>query len=126
MSYLEKARELQEMLAQDQTWEAFDKFYAEDVVVIEKPTGERREGKEAQRKAIEQWYGMVEEMHGGGIGAITADEENGITTAETWMEVTFKGQGRAKMEEVAVQKWRGDQIIEESFYYHMPGGEQQA
>lgn len=126
MSYLEKARELQEMLAQDQTWEAFDKFYAEDVVVIEKPTGERREGKEAQRKAIEQWYGMVEEMHGGGIGAITADEENGITTAETWMEVTFKGQGRAKMEEVAVQKWKGDQIIEESFYYHMPGGEQQA
>ena len=113
------------MMAQNQTWEAFEKYYAENVVVIEVPTGERREGKAAQRKAIEQWFGMVQEVHGGGVGAITADEENCVTMAETWMDITFQGGHRTKMSEVAVQKWEGDQIVQESFYYNAPPQQQQ-
>ena len=33
------------------------------------------------------------------------------------MDVTFKDGNRVQMEQVAVQKWAGDQIVHERFYY---------
>jgi len=119
MSYLEKARDLQAKIGNGQLWEAFEQYYADNVQVQE-PVGEIRNGKEAQREAIQQWFGMVKEMHGGGCTSITSDEENGITTAATWTDITFQDGRRTKMEEVAVQKWEGDQIVHERFYYMMP------
>lgn len=120
MSYLEKATAFQNMMAQGQVMEAFEQYYAEDCKVIEMPTGEVRDGKEAQREAIKQWFGMVEAHHGGGVNSITANEESGITCCETWTDVTFQGGNRMKLQEVGVQKWRDGQIVEEKFYYHMP------
>ena len=64
---------------------------------------------------------MVKEFHGGGCDSICSDEENGVTTAETWMDVTFQDGNNMKMSEVAVQKWQDGQIIDEKFYYNMPG-----
>ncbi len=121
MSYLKLAQDFQAMQGQGQTMEAFEKYYADDCTIIEMPTGERREGKDAQRKAIQDWFGSVEEMHGGGVKSITANEETGTTCCEVWFDVTFKGMGRMKMEEVGVQQWEGNQIKEERFYYNMPG-----
>ena len=121
MSILKNAQELAAMSGQGQTMEAFEKFYHDDCVIKEIPTGEVREGKEAQRQAIQQWFGMVKEFHGGGVGAITADEENQVSCTESWFDCTFQDGNRAKMSEVAVQKWKDGQIIEEKFYYHMPG-----
>ncbi len=120
MSYLKKAQDFQQMQGQGQTMEAFEKYYAEDCRVIEMPTGEIREGKAAQRTAINEWFAMVKEFHGGGVTSITSNEEDGITCCESWFDITFQDGNRRKMQEVGVQKWRGDQIIEEKFYYHMP------
>ena len=119
MSVLEKAKELYQMIGQGQTLDAFEKFYHEDVVVME-PSGEPRNGKAAQRESINQWFQMVKEFHGGGVGAITADEENGITCVESWTDVTFPDGNRMKMEEVAVQHWKDGQIIKERFYHNIP------
>ncbi|MEM7038680.1 MAG: SnoaL-like domain-containing protein, partial [Bacteroidota bacterium] len=120
MSYREKAQAMQEQMGQGQIMEAFEKYYAENCQITEKPTGEVRDGKAAQRAAIQQWFGMVKEFHGGGVNSITSDEEAGVTMVESWSEITFQDGKRVKMEEVAVQKWEGDQIAAESFYYHMP------
>ena len=120
MSYLKLAQDFQAMQGQDQSMEAFEKYYAEDCRIIEMPTGEVREGKDAQRKAIQEWFGLVQEMHGGGIKSITANEETGTTCCEVWFDVTFKEGGRMKMEEVGVQQWRDNQIVEERFYYNAP------
>ena len=106
MSCLENAKQLQQMMAVGQAMEAFEKFYADDVVIVEKPTGEVRNGKEAQRKAIQDWFASVEERHGGGVGAITSNEDDQISCAETWFDLTFKVGNRMKMEEVAVQEWK--------------------
>jgi ketosteroid isomerase-like protein len=100
--------------------EAFEELYHDKVVVQEMPTGEKREGKAAQREAIQQWYGMLQEMHGGGVDSITSNEVDGITTVESWMDITTKDGNRMKMSEVAVQKWQDGQIINEKFYYNMP------
>lgn len=120
MSVLENAQQLQQMMAENKTMEAFDKFYHDEVKVVEVPTGETRNGKEAQREAINQWYNSVEEFHDGGCNSICANEDQQTSTAETWMDITLKDGGRMKMSEVAVQKWKDGQIIEEKFYYNMP------
>lgn len=119
MTNLERAQDLAALSGQGQTMEAFEKYYHENCVIKEMPSGEVREGKEAQRKAIQEWFGSVEELHGGGVGAITGAGDH--TCTESWYDLTVKGGGRMKMEEVAVQRWQDGQIIEEKFYYHMPG-----
>lgn len=121
MSYLKQAQDFQNMMNEQGSMEAFEKYYAENCTVIEMPTGVKRVGKDAQRQAIIEWFGTVEEMHGGGVNSITSDEENGITTIESWFEMTMKGGHRVKMQEVGIQKWQGEQIVEEKFYYNAPG-----
>ena len=120
MTYLEKAKEFQNMQLQGQVMEAFEKYYAENCKITEMPNGETREGKDAQRKAIQDWFGMVQEHHGGGLTLVTSNEEEATTCCETWFDITFKEGGRMLMKEVGIQKWEGDQIVEERFYYHMP------
>lgn len=124
MSYLQKAKDLQALVAEGKSFEALDKYYADHVTLME-ADGTSRQGKEAQRKAIQEWYDDMQEMHGSGIGAITADEENAVTTAETWVDFTNKQGHRIQMEEVAVQKWEGDHIVHERFYYFVPAAMQQ-
>lgn len=120
MSYLEKEQELQSMVGQGQMVEAFEKFYAENVV-MEEPMSGRTEGKDANREREMQWLENLAEAHGGGVTGITSNEAEGITMSETWMDATFKDGNRVKMEEVSVKKWEGDQIVHERFYYNLGG-----
>lgn len=119
MSYKDNAKDMYNMLAQGKLLDAFEKYYHVDVVQ-EEATGEKRVGKEANRKFQTEFMGMIKDVHGTGVTALASDEKEGITMVESWMDVTFKDGNRSKMEEVAVQKWRGDQIVYERFYYNMP------
>ncbi|WP_235298498.1 SnoaL-like domain-containing protein [Portibacter marinus] len=120
MNCKQRITEMNKMMAQGKVMEAFEKYYAEDCEIIEKPTGEVRKGKDAQRKAIKDWFEMTQEHHGGSIGAITSDEDSKVTMVQSTTDVTMKGQGRMKMEEVAVQHWNDDgQIVKEEFYYQL-------
>lgn len=121
MSLKDKAVNVQELIVNGQAIEALEQYYHDNIQVFEMPTGEHRDGKNAQRKAMEQWGDSVETFHGSGYGAVTSDEEHNTTCAELWMDVTFKDGNRVKMEEVAVQKWEDGKIIEEKFYYSLPG-----
>lgn len=119
MTYLERAKELYRMLGEGKMMDAFEKFYHENVVMIE-ATGESFSGKDRNRERMHEWEESVQEMHGGGTENIASNEKDGVTMVETWADVTFKGGQRMKMEEIAVQKWKGDKIIRERFYYN-PG-----
>ncbi len=120
MNYSEKAKDIQEQMSKGQLLEAFEQYYHEDVVMIE-ATGEIREGKATNREAEKKFLASVQAWHGGGVVAIASNEEEGITMVESWMEVTFQGGTPTKLEQIARQKWQGDQIIEERFYYNLPG-----
>lgn len=121
MSHLKNAQAFQQMMNEQGSMEAFEKYYAENCTVIEMPTGVKREGKEAQRAAIQEWFSSVKEMHGGGVNAITSNEEAGTTMIESWFDVTFQNGHRTKMEEVGIQEWKDNQIVNERFYYNIPG-----
>ncbi|MTI22014.1 nuclear transport factor 2 family protein [Fulvivirga sp. RKSG066] len=118
MSYLSKEKDLQNMVNSGQLMEAFEKYYADNVTLVE-ATGDKFEGKNEARKHEEEFLGKVQEFHGAGINKITSNEDEGTTMSEVWMEVTFKGMDApVKMEQVAVKKWEGDHVVHERFYYN--------
>lgn len=119
MSYLEKINDIYSLIGQGKSMDAFEKYYADNVVMVE-GDGVTTEGKDANRQREAEFFSTLEDMHGGGATAITVDEDKGVTMVEAWMDATFKGGMRMKMEQVAVQRWEGDQIVHERFYYNAP------
>jgi hypothetical protein len=116
MSYTQKAQELYTMIGSGQLLDAFEKFYSEDVVMQEMGE-EPRVGKAINREFELKFIGSVETIHGGGVNHITADETNGVVMVENWMDLTFKGGPRVRLEQVCVQEWDGEQIVKERFYH---------
>ena len=120
MSYLEKAQDLQNMVLGGKLMDAFEKYYHEDVVMIE-ATGDSTSGKADNRVREEKFLASIAEFHGAGLLAISSNEEEAVTMAEVWMDVTFQDGNRMKMEQITVQRWEGDHIINERFYYNAAG-----
>ena len=118
MSVLDNEKQLQNMVATGQMMEAFEKYYHENVIMVEPMSGETK-GKDANRKREEEWMAGLAQAHGGGVSSIAADEENGITLTESWGDFEFKDGNRFKMEEVSVKKWENGLIVHERFYYNM-------
>ena len=120
MNHLENAKDLYRRMTEGQMMEAFEEYYADDVQVVE-ATGETRQGKDEQRKALMDWAGSIEQNHGGGVGEFTVSEDGNTVCVESWVDNTFKGGHRMKLEEIAVQSWKDGKIVRERFYYNMPG-----
>ena len=98
-----------------QILEAFDRYYADDVVMQENaatPTA----GKAANREREIKFLESIEQFHGAQcLGSATA----GDTSYSEWvLDVTFKGGVRVKLEQVAVRRWRHGQVVHERFYYN--------
>ncbi|MFY0652307.1 MAG: nuclear transport factor 2 family protein [Cyclobacteriaceae bacterium] len=115
MTLKEKTQDIYNMLGQGQLLEAFDKYYADNVVMTE-PRG-TYDGKTACRQHEEEFLGMIQEIHGMEVKAIGSDEEAGVVFHETNMDVTFKDGNRVLMEQTGVQRWENGQIVHERFYY---------
>jgi len=115
MTYKEKAQDIYNKLGQGKLLDAFDQYYGENVVMTE-PRG-TREGKKACREYEVQFLDSVKEFHGLDVHSVGSDEDNGVTFVESTMDVTFKDGNRAKMQQMAVQRWEGDHIVHERFYY---------
>ena len=95
--------------------EAFEKYYAEDVVMQEN-SEEPRKGKAANRKAEEEFFASVEAWNG---GSVKASAVNGDVSFSEWeMDVTFKGGHRVTMSQVAVRHWKNGKIVHERFFYN--------
>jgi hypothetical protein len=118
MNYYERAKDIYDMSAHGKMLEAFEKYYHKDVEMVE-ATGETRKGKDLNRKFELEFMNGIRDIHGSGVRSITSNEKDGTSMVESWMDVTFKDGKRSLMEEVAVQKWKGDQIIFERFYYNV-------
>ena len=92
-------------------------LYDENCVSIE-PKGaqlELAEGMDAIRAKGEQWNAMVEEFHSSEVSEpIVAANFFSLTMN---LEVTFKGAGRTKMEEVCVYEVQNGKVVKEQFFY---------
>lgn len=108
-------QELNSAVLAGQILEAFDKYYAEDVVMQEN-AATATVGKAANREREIKFLESIEQFHGAQcLGSATA----GTTSYSEWvLDVTFKGGIRVKMEQVAVRTWRDGQVTHERFYYN--------
>ena len=106
---------LNEAILSGKALEAFEQYYAEDVVMQEN-SDEPRLGKEANRKAEIEFFSSLAEFH---EGRLVSSAVNGDVTFGEWlMDVTFKNGYRLKLAQAAVRRWKDGQIVNERFYYH--------
>jgi ketosteroid isomerase-like protein len=95
--------------------DAFEKYYADDIVMQEN-SEEPRKGKAVNRKAEEDFMSSVEAFNG---GSVKASAVNGDVSFSEWeMDITFKGGKRVTMSQVAVRKWKNGKIVHERFFYN--------
>jgi len=106
-------------LAQSGDWDQIqNELYADNAVSIEpanSPGLKTVEGREAIKQKGRQFGEMVEEMHGG----YTNEPQvagNHFAVA-MGMDVSMKGQGRMKMDEIAVYEVKDGKIVKEQFFY---------
>jgi len=70
---------------------------------------------EAIKAKGQQWEAMVEEVHGGEISdPIVAGNYFSISMKN---DITFKGMGRQKIEEVCVYEVQNGKVVTEQFFY---------
>ncbi|GAB5534519.1 MAG: hypothetical protein Rubg2KO_07680 [Rubricoccaceae bacterium] len=123
MTLLEQATDFQTKASGPAIMDAVDAYYAEDITIVE-GNGETFHGRDTQKGRIGEWMDSVEEIHGGDITAIAAHETgpgSGVVFVESSTDATFKGAGRMKLEEVAVQQWTDGKITHERFYFDTKG-----
>lgn len=115
-TFKEKVQDLQNKVFSGQLMDAFEQYYAEDVVMQDN-NAEPRVGKDAARKYEENFLSSLKEFHDGGVLKIAYNEEGQVAMIESFMEVTFQDGNRVKMIQTAVQQWKDGQVIHEKFYY---------
>ncbi len=106
--------DLNTMLTQGKLLEAFDKYYADNVVMQEN-NSEPRIGKEANRKSEEAFVGGVTAYNDVQILNSAVNGNTAIT--EYFMDVDHKEWGHMAKTQVAVQEWKDGKIVKEKFYY---------
>lgn len=117
MTIKEDVKELNDMISQGKVMEAFEKFYAEDVVMQEN-SEEPRIGKDTNREFEKKFMENIQEFHEAKLNAV-AFSEDGEKVMNYWdMDVTFKGGQRRKSSQVSVQKWKDGKIVKERFFYN--------
>ena len=108
-------------LAQEGKWDkVLEELYADNAVSIEPPHAAamgmgNAEGIEAIKKKGEAFNSMVEEMHGGYCSAPVVGGNH--FSVAMGMDVTMKGMGRSKMDEIAVYEVKDGKIVKEQFFF---------
>ncbi|WP_299365547.1 nuclear transport factor 2 family protein [Winogradskyella sp.] len=119
MNTLEVAQKWHNMCNQGQNLDCINELYADNVTSKEMPgmPGEVVSGRENVLIKNKEWYGNVEEWHGGDISEpIVAGNH---FTSKLTFDVTFKDRGRQQMEEVGVWEVKDGKIVNEQFFYSM-------
>ena len=115
MSIRANVDELNSMILQGQVLDAFEKFYAEDVEMVE-VDGNVRKGKEENRAFEVAFVNNLVEFRAAEVKNVAVDEASGTAFVEWYMDYTHKEWGDRTYHQVSVQKWDGDQITWERFY----------
>lgn len=106
-------------LSKEGKWDKIqDELFAENAVSIEPPNSpgmQSVEGLAAIKQKGKMFNEMVEEMHGGySTDPVVAGNHFSVAMG---MDVTMKGQGRMKMDEIALYEVKDGKIVKEQFFY---------
>lgn len=111
----ELVNELNQMILQGRTMEAFEKLYDDNVVMQENeepPTV----GKDANRKREEAFLNQLIDLRDVRLHDVAIGD--GVTMVRWTYDYTHKEWGTKKYTQVSVQHWRNGRITHEYFYYN--------
>ncbi len=106
--------QLNEMILSGQILEAFDKYYADDVVMQENDD-DPTVGKAANRERELAYLGSIESFHGAEV--VTSAVDTDVSFSQWKTDVTYKGAPRAQSTQVAIRRWRDGKVVHERFYH---------
>jgi hypothetical protein len=112
------ANRLHELFNEGKWTEAHDELFSKDAKSIEPPNSPGLvsvEGIDSIKKKGDMFNAMVEEMHGGYTSEPLV-AGNYIAFA-MGMDVTMKGTGRMKMDEICLYEVKDGKIVKEQFFY---------
>ncbi len=109
-------REVNDLINQGKAMDAFEKFYADDVVMAEN-FDEPCVGKDANRKREYEFFGKVEQIKSAVLLAQAYDEAAGVGFSEWDWDVVFKGGFNVRMRQVGARRWKDGKVVHERFYY---------
>ncbi|HMT73040.1 MAG TPA: hypothetical protein PKA77_03165 [Chitinophagaceae bacterium] len=107
--------QLNQMILEGKILEAFDKFYADDVKMQDNDYPVR-EGKVLNRQYEEAFVNGLTEFRGAKV--LNTLISDGMAVVEWWFDYTHKDYGVRNYTQLAVQRWKNGQIVEEKFYYN--------
>jgi hypothetical protein len=114
----EVADRLSQLFKENKWKEAQEELFSNDAVSIEpahSPGLQTVEGLENIIKKGDQFNEMVEEMHGGWVGEPVV--AGNYIAVGMGMDVTMKGAGRMKMDEICLYEVKDGKIVKEQFFY---------
>jgi hypothetical protein len=112
------ANRMNELFKENKWSEVQDELYAWDAVSIEPehaPGLQSVKGLEAIKEKGKQFSEMIEEMHGGWVSEPTV--AGNFISFGMGMDVTMKGMGRIKMDEICVYEVKDGKVVKEHFFF---------
>ncbi len=107
--------ELNQMILDGKILDAFEKFYADDIVMQDN-NYPQRVGKDENRTYEEAFVNGLTEFRGARVENVLISD--GIVIVEWWFDYTHKDYGVRNYKQICVQRWKDDKIVEEKFYYN--------
>jgi len=118
MTTQEVANRMNELFKENKWQEVQDELFSDDAESIEPPHSrglQTVKGREALKEKGRQFQESIEEMHGGWCSEPLVGG-NYISFA-MGIDVTMKGMGRMKMDEICVYEVKDGKIVKEQFFY---------
>jgi hypothetical protein len=106
--------ELNNLVLQGRTMEAFEKFYADDIAMQEN-NQEPTVGKNANREREEAFLGKLIDFRSAKVLDVAVGDN--VTMVQWAYDYTHKEWGIRNYTQISVQHWRNDQIYKEQFFY---------
>lgn len=117
MTTQQVADRFMELINQGKNLEIHEELYADNVVCMEPAHSPNPliKGKEASIESLKAWYEGVEEMHDS--SRTEAIVSGNHFTFGLMADVTFKGAGRMKMEEICLYEVKDGKIVTAQYFY---------
>lgn len=113
MDTLDLDQQLNSLIIQGKSADAFLSFYAEDVVAQENDEPERV-GRDTWMRARQEMEKSIKKFD----ARVLAHAANGNTSFSEWeYNVEIEGMGAMKIAQVAVRRWKDGKVVRERFYH---------
>lgn len=113
----ENVNEMNKMILEGNLLGAFDKFYADNIVMQDNESPARN-GKKECREFEEAFVNNLTAFRGASLKNVFVSEEAGVAAIEWEFDYSHKEWGDRKYTQVAVQRWKDGKIVSEKFVYN--------